>query len=95
MVEAHEERARFIELLLLVGIVLVLALMTLLLVAVVLVVLCVGANRLDLLFGLSLVCLAATLGFFWRLRIRLKAWAPFSASLAELKKDKACLDEKN
>jgi uncharacterized membrane protein YqjE len=95
LVEAQEERARFFELLLLAGIVLVLALMTLMLVTVIVVVLCVRADRLDLLFGLSLVGLAATLGFLWRLRTRLKTWTPFSATLAELKNDKACLYEKN
>jgi uncharacterized membrane protein YqjE len=95
LLEAHEERTRFFELLLLAGIVLVLALMTLLLAAVGVVVLCIRANRLDLLFGLSLVCLAATVGLFWRLRARLKSGTPFSATLAELKKDRQCLDEKN
>lgn len=95
LVEAREERARFFGLLLLAGIVLVLALLTLLLVTVIVVVLCVRANRLDLLCGLSLVCLATTLALFWRLHARLKSWTPFSATLAELRKDKACLDEKN
>jgi hypothetical protein len=29
------------------------------------------------------------------LRSRLKSWAPFAATLAELKKDKECLDAKS
>jgi len=41
------------------------------------------------------VYLVATLVGAWRLRSRLKSWAPFSATLAEFKKDKACWDEKN
>ena len=59
------------------------------------VVLCVRADRLDLLVVLILLYLAATIVACWRLRIRLKKWVPFSATLAELKKDKACLDEKS
>jgi len=45
--------------------------------------------------GLVLVYLAGTIFTVWRLRSRLMKWEPFSATLAELKKDKACLDEKN
>jgi uncharacterized membrane protein YqjE len=55
----------------------------------------VEAKRLDLLVALMLLCLAATIVAFWRLRTRLKNWAPFSGTLTELKKDKACLDEKS
>ncbi|MGO8926460.1 MAG: phage holin family protein [Limisphaerales bacterium] len=95
LVEWKEERWRFFDLLLLAGIVLILALMTLMAATITIVVVCVKADRLDLVIALVLLYLAATIFSFWRLRNRLKTWEPFSATLAELKKDKACLDEKN
>jgi uncharacterized membrane protein YqjE len=94
LVEFQEERLQFFEALLLTGIVLVLGSMTLALVTCTVVVLCVCANRFDLLIGLGLIYLLATVVAFLRLRKLLKNWAPFSASLAEVKKDLACLDEK-
>jgi uncharacterized membrane protein YqjE len=95
LVELREERWRFFDALLLVGVVLILALMTLMAATIALVVVCVNADRLDLVLALVLLYLAGTIFFFWRLRARLKKWAPFSATLTELKKDKACLDDKN
>jgi uncharacterized membrane protein YqjE len=95
LVECQEERWRFFDALLLAGIVLILALMTLMAATITIVVLCVKADRLDLVVVVVLLYLAATIFAFWRLRNRLKKWEPFSATLAELKKDKACLDEKN
>jgi len=95
LVEAQEERWRFFDALLLAGVVLILTLMTLMAATVTIVVLCVRADRLDLVVALVLLYLAGTILSFWRLRTRLKNWVPFSATLAELKKDKACLDEKN
>jgi uncharacterized membrane protein YqjE len=95
LVELQEERWRFFHALLLAGLVLMLAAMTLLVATATIVVVCAQANRLDLLVALALLYLAATLLAFWRLRARLKKWAPFASTLAELKKDKACLHEKN
>ena len=95
LVELQQERWRFFDALLLAGAVLILAAMTLMLATITVVVVCVNADRLDLLVVLTLVCLAATITCFWRLRTRLKTWAPFSGTLTELKKDKACLDEKS
>ena len=69
--------------------------MTLMVFTVTIVVLCLKHERLDLLVALMLVYLVATVVAVWRLRIRLKGWAPFSATVAELKKDKACLEEKS
>jgi uncharacterized membrane protein YqjE len=69
--------------------------MTLMAATITIVVLCVKADRLDLVVALVLLYLAGTIFSFWRLRTQLKQWTPFAASLAELKKDKACLDEKN
>jgi uncharacterized membrane protein YqjE len=95
LVELREERWRFFDALLLAGVVLILMLMTLMTATIAIAVICVKANRLDLVVALVLLYLAATIFSFWRLRTRLKNWAPFSATLAELKKDKACLDDKN
>jgi uncharacterized membrane protein YqjE len=95
LVEAREERWRFFDALLLAGVILILTLMTLMTATITIVVVCVKADRLDLVVALVLLYLAGTIFSFWRLRTRLKNWAPFSATLAEFKKDKACLDEKN
>ena len=95
LVELQEERWQLFDTLLLLGVVLILAAMTLMVFTVTIVVLCLRADRLDLLAALMLVYLVATVIAGWRLRSRLKGWAPFSATVAELKKDKACLDEKN
>ena len=95
LVEVQEERRRLFDALLLAGIVLILALMTLMAATIPIVILCVKANRFDLIVGLVLLYLAATILSFWRLHTRMKNWAPFSATLDELKKDKACLDDKN
>jgi uncharacterized membrane protein YqjE len=93
LVEVQEERWRFFNALLLAGVVLILALMTLMAATVTIVVVCVKADRLDLIVALVVVYLAATIFSLWRLHTRLKNWAPFSTTLAELKKDKTCLDE--
>jgi uncharacterized membrane protein YqjE len=95
LVECQEERWRLFDALLLAGVVLILALMTLLVATITIVVLCIKAGRLDLIIALVLVYLAAAIVAFWRLRSKLMKWEPFSATLAELKKDKSCLDEKN
>jgi uncharacterized membrane protein YqjE len=95
LVELQEERWQLFDTLLLLGVVLILAAMTLMVVTVTIVVLCLRHERLDLLAVLILFYLAATIIAAWRLRFRLKGWAPFSATVAELKKDKACLEDKN
>ena len=95
LVEAQEERWRAFDALLLAGAVLILALMTLLSATITIVALCLKAERLDLIVALVALYLVGTILSFWRLRNRLKKWVPFAATLAELKKDKACLDEKN
>ena len=95
LVELQAERLQLFDTLLLLGVLLILVAMTLLVSTVTIVVLCLKHDRLDLLVALMLVSLAATAAAGWRLRIRLKGWAPFSATVAELKKDKACLEEKS
>ena len=95
LVELQEERLQFFDTLLLLGVVLILAGMTLMVFTVTIVVLCVRADRLSPLVVLMLVYLVATAIAGWRLRSRMKVWAPFSGTVAELKKDKACLEEKS
>ena len=95
LVELREERWRFFDILLLAGLVLILAGMTLLVATVTIVLLCVQAERLDLVAWLTAIYLVAVIIGYWRLRSRLRNWEPFSATLAEIKKDKACWDEKN
>ena len=94
LVELQEERLELFETLLLCGIVILFAFLTFTLLTFVLVVVCLEADRVDLLVGLGLIYLTATIIAFWRLRARLKKWTPFSGTLAELKKDKTCLEEK-
>src|SRR5512137_1766215 len=95
LVELAEERWRFFDLLLLAGVVFMLAGMGLMVATVTVVVLCLKANRLDWLVVLMLAYFAGALVGFWRLRKRLKGWNPFPSTLAEIKKDKACLEEKS
>lgn len=57
-----------------------------------LVVLFWDSARLAVLIGLTLVYLSGALGAFFALKHRLKNWPPpFTATLAEIKKDRACL----
>jgi len=37
----------------------------------------------------------ATIGILWRLKILLRNWSSFAATLSELKKDRACLEEES
>ena len=95
LVEWQEERLRLVEVLLLAGLVLILALMTLMVATLTIVVVCVMNHRLGLVVALGVIYLLVTIGCYWWLRRRLKSWAPFAATLAELKKDKACLEAKS
>jgi uncharacterized membrane protein YqjE len=95
LVELQEERLQFVGVLLLAGIVVFLACMTVAILTVTVVVLCIRSGRFDLLAGLILLYSVATLVAGWRLQRRLKQWVPFPATLAELKKDEACLDEES
>jgi uncharacterized membrane protein YqjE len=95
LVELQEWRWRFFDLLLLAGVVLILGAMTLLIATAAIIVICVETGHQGFVAVLALVYLAATILGFCRLRNRIKTWAPFSATLAELKKDKACLGDKS
>ena len=95
LVEVQVEGLQLFDTLLLLGVVLALLAMTLLVVTVTIVALCVKYERFDLLVVMILAYLVATAVAAWRLRKRFKAWMPFSGTMAELKKDKACLEEKS
>jgi uncharacterized membrane protein YqjE len=96
LIEAQEERWRLFQLLLLLGVVLILSLTTLMAVIITVIVVCLEAERMDVVIGLVLLFLAATIFSFWRLNVCLKQRAPFAGTLAEMEKDKACfLDDKN
>lgn len=94
VVELEEERWRVVDALLLVASATVLVLMTLIAGTFALVLVFPTEHRLTVLAIVAALYLLATLAVLLKLRNRLKNWRSFSATLAELKKDKACLDEK-
>jgi uncharacterized membrane protein YqjE len=94
LVEVEEERRRAFEALLLTVVLGVVGAMTLLMATLTVVVIFWDTHRLVVLAGLSVLYLLATVAAYWRLRRRLNHWSLFSASLAEFKRDKACLEEK-
>jgi uncharacterized membrane protein YqjE len=93
LVEVQEERTRVVEAFLLVAGVVAFGCMTLMLITFAVVAVFWENHRVAVLGSLSLLYLVVTLVAYWRLRHRLKHWPAFSATLAELKKDKAWLDE--
>lgn len=95
VVELEAERWRVVDALFLVASVAVLSLMTMVAGTLALVMFFPPEQRAVVLAAFGAVYLLATLGVFLKLRKRLKNWRSFSATLAELKKDKACLDEQN
>jgi len=95
LVELEAERWRAVHALLMVASVAVLALMTLVTGTLAVVLYFPPERRAVALTVVTGIYLLATVGVLLTLRLRLKQWRPFSASLAELKKDKACLDENN
>ena len=92
--ELKEERIRIIDALLLVAIGTVCALMTLVLLTFT-VVLIFWEHRVLALGLLTLLYGALATWAFCILRKRLADWNSFSATLNELKKDRACLDKPN
>jgi uncharacterized membrane protein YqjE len=92
LVEVEEERRRTVQVLLLVLAVGGLALMAAIAGTFALVVV-FWEQRVMVLIVLSGLYLLAAAGAYWKLHRMMTTWAPFSAILAELKKDKACLEE--
>ena len=95
LVELREERFRLFDRLLLVCAAAVLGFMALLTTTVTLVVIFWDSARVAVLVTLSACYSLGTLGVLWRLKVRMRDRSSFSASLDELKKDRACLDENN
>lgn len=94
LVEVEEERRRAVEALLLAVAVAVLGMMALIAVSFLIVVICWNEHRVAALAGLSGFYLMVTAALTVRLRVHLKNWRSFPATIEELKKDKACLEEK-
>ena len=95
LVELREARVRVFDVLLLGCAAAALGFMALLMVTVTLVVVFWDSARVPVLVVLSAGYSLATIGVFWRLKVRLRSWSSFSATLDELKKDRACLEEKS
>jgi uncharacterized membrane protein YqjE len=95
LVEVQEERIRLFETFFLAALAMVLGVMSLAMITLTLVLLLWDQWRVLVLVGLSLLYLAATLIVYVRLRRRMQGGPSFSATLGELNKDKACLDETN
>ena len=94
LVELEEERRRAVAVLLLVLAAGVAGLMTLLAGSFLLVVIFWEEHRVAVLGALTLFYLLATLAALWRLRVRLNHWRLLPDTVEQLKKDKACWEEK-
>jgi uncharacterized membrane protein YqjE len=92
--ELQEERLRLFSALLLTAAIVALGFVTLALVAFALVVVAWGEFGVMGVVALGGLSLVATLLAIWRLRVRLQNWPLLSDTLAELKKDRACLEGK-
>lgn len=95
LVELREERFRVFDVLLLVCAGAMVGFMALLTVTVTLVVIFWDSARVPVLIVLSAGYCLATMGILWQLNTRLRNWSSFSATLDQLKKDRACLEEKS
>lgn len=93
-VELQEERSRLVGALVLAAAVVVFCLLTLVMLTFTIVLAAGEEHRLAAAIGTTLVYLVAALAAFWRLRVRLKHWSAFSATLSELRKDRAWLEGK-
>ena len=95
LVELREERFRVFEVLLLGCAAALLGFMALLTVTVTLVVIFWDSARVQVLVVLSAFYSLASIGVLWRLKVLLRNWSSFSATLDELKKDRACFEEES
>jgi uncharacterized membrane protein YqjE len=91
--EAREEAQRWVEVLLMAALLCVVGMMTVVIISVTIVVACGEEHRLAALGGMSVFYLLATLIVAWGLKRRLQHRSPFSATIGELRKDKAILEE--
>jgi len=95
LVELREERFRVLDALLLGCAAGMLGFMALLTGTVTLVVIFWDSARVPVLVVLSASYSLGTLGVLWRLKILMQNWTSFPATLDELKKDRACLEEQS
>lgn len=93
-VEVQEEAERWLGAFLLAAVLAALGTLTLTLITLTVVMACGEEHRVAGMAGLSVVYLLTTVGVAARLRWRLQNWPSFSATVGELKKDKAWLEEK-
>jgi uncharacterized membrane protein YqjE len=93
-VELREEIARCVVAFLLVAALVALGTLTLALITLTIVMVCGEQYRVPALVGLGAVYLLATVIIALKLRWHLQNWSSFSATVDELKKDKAWLEEK-
>ena len=95
VVELQEEKCRLIEALLCAVAAVAFGLMTLTLATITIILFFWENGRLLALASLSVLYLVGTLVAWRGLRARLKSRSAFSATLAEIRKDRACLEEEN
>lgn len=93
--ELEEERGRLVGALLLAAAIIVFALLTLVMLTFTIVYAVDPEHRLTAAAVVSAVYLLATLTVAWRLRVKLKNWSAFSATRAELQKDREWLEGKD
>lgn len=98
VVELQQERIRILEAVLFVAVIAALGFFALALLSTALIVFIWAKFGVDALliclFSLSALGIAVALLVLWRLWVRLKDWAFLPGTLAELKKDLECLDNK-
>lgn len=94
VVELQEEKARFVQAVLLAAAAIALGAVALTLVTITVVVLCWDNGRVPALGVLSGLYIMASAAAAWRLKKKLGA-PPFSATQAELEKDRACFQADN
>lgn len=95
LLELKEERVRVLDALLLVAACLVCALMTVAMLTLTLLVVFWQEHRVVVLVLLTLVYATGAGACFWALRNRLRDWQSFTATLEQIKKDRACLEKQN
>jgi len=94
LVELQEERARLLNALMLTAVIVSLGLFTVAMAGGALAIAVWHEYGLRGLFALSALGLVGTVLAYWGLRVRLKHWPFLSGTLAELKKDRECLERR-
>ena len=94
VVELQEERNRLFQALLLLAVIVAFGFFTLVLAVAVIIILTWRIFDVWGLVVMFVLFLAGTLVLCWRLVVRLKNWPLLPGTLAELKKDRECLDDK-